>query len=156
MFKRNIKQIVKRWIGFAIISFITLILVEFTIRIPLSLAKFNVAQNMFEQYNFIDAYFTINKEGQKNFEKINNDIVTGKTLYSKILNAPVWPPNYLLIPNAVDNDDDTMDERMSNISYGSIMREVKRKLYRTVFSVRIPINVVYENNEIIISTKDDN
>ena len=56
---KHIKLIAKCLTGFAIISLTTLGLVWLTIKFPLSFERFNVAQNIFEQYNLIDTYFTI-------------------------------------------------------------------------------------------------
>jgi hypothetical protein len=42
----------------------TLSFVWLTIIFPLSFERFNAAQNIYEQYNLIDTYFTINEKGK--------------------------------------------------------------------------------------------
>lgn len=64
----------KLWFGFAIISLVTLGFVWLTILFPLSFERFNVAQNIFEQYNLIDTYFAIYNNGKKS-EKLDSTIV---------------------------------------------------------------------------------
>jgi CHASE2 domain-containing sensor protein len=77
LLKTSFKQAsktVQRWTGFAIISLMTLGLVQFTILFPLSFERFNVAQNIFEQYNLVDTYFTIHENGG-NSEQLDSTIV---------------------------------------------------------------------------------
>ncbi|MDR1121561.1 MAG: CHASE2 domain-containing protein [Dysgonamonadaceae bacterium] len=71
---RQASGTVRRWTGFAVISLMTLGLVQLTILFPLSIERFNVAQNIFEQYNLVDTYFTIHGN-TKDTTNYTDDIV---------------------------------------------------------------------------------
>ena len=115
------KLIVKRLLDPTIISLITLLLVEFTIVLPLSFAKFNVAQNIFEQYNVIDAYFTIHKQNEQ-VQDIANIVVVdianctdrdSISDYIKTINSA--EPKVIGIDILFENPDSCTDSRLIQV-----------------------------------------
>ncbi len=72
---RIIRRGVAPWGDYALISLATMALVFLFMLIPLSFARFNTAQNLREQYELTDAFFTIFHNGRRAYAAVDERIV---------------------------------------------------------------------------------